>query len=389
MDYVTRDKEITLRSMPEDVKRHLMREIEKCKGNSPFVHYQFAHHLLTKYESVMDIFVTSESSASEIEELKEAHAFCLKAVNDDNNLIWICKDCKKVIGVFKNTIPGIEVGEFTKYLLSMIKNCPSCGGSNYVLMKSGFLLSGLTLEQSMGNPPLEGEREDRTTQLLWMTIRGTNRDLKTSVKTMAAISGENALKDMIKEGKIQNFSQKDDDGNYWNVFGKMTPEDMKRFGLSQNSDKPDLKKMVKDGSDYIDKNCFEEANQCFDKVLEYGSNGAVWGLKGLALDGLNKNEDALICFDKFLETDPENVFILEKKVNILYGKLSKYEEAVEWLTKILSTNDKKACARAYYNKAVILRNHLHRHEEAIECFKKAADLGNPDAKDALKQLGLL
>ncbi len=41
-------KERVLQDMPEDLNRYFLREIEKCKTDSPALHYQFAHYLLTK-----------------------------------------------------------------------------------------------------------------------------------------------------------------------------------------------------------------------------------------------------------------------------------------------------------------------------------------------------
>jgi len=231
-------KEQITKGMPEDINRYLKREIEKCKTNLPGINYKFAHHLLIKYESIMDIWLASESSTSEIEGLKRDHAFCLKAVEDEKNLLWICQDCKKIISVFKNTIQGVAEEDFSKYLIGMIDTCPSCGGSRNALMKSGFLLSGLTLEQALHQPPLEIEKEmerrNDANQLLWMTIRRIYPDLKECNKKMVAIyGGINPIINMIREGEIVGLQQKDDDGNYWDVFGKLTPEDMKKFGLAK------------------------------------------------------------------------------------------------------------------------------------------------------------
>jgi tetratricopeptide (TPR) repeat protein len=421
MGLIERNKKETLKTIPEDVKRYLMREIEKWKTDSPAVHYQFAHHLLIKYQSVMNIFVASGSTPSEIEELKHAHAFCLNAVEDDKNLLWICNDCKKVIGVFKNTIHCIDAGQFTEYLLTLINSCPSCEGKEHLIMKSNFLLSGLILEQALGLPPLENDQKDRTTQLIWMTLNAEKRDLKTSIKEFKNITGDNnTLKDMLREGRIQNVFQNDKEGHWYSFFGRMTPEDKKRFGIKEEVNEQEIRRIIKEGFDFLNKNCFEEANRCFGKVLRHKPSGPIWGAQGMALAGLNKNEDALECFNKCLEMDPQNEFIWKNKANLLSNRLQKYEEAVDCYDKLLSFNEKDVniwkkkanslfelqkyekaveCfsniisiqdndSNAWYSKAYILYNHLHRNEEGIECFKKAADLGNPSAIDCLKQLGL-
>ncbi|MBE9545941.1 MAG: hypothetical protein IMF10_00425 [Proteobacteria bacterium] len=232
MAFVKRNREMILRSIPEDVKRYLKREIESCNSGATALHYKFAHYLLTKYELIMDIWLASESTASEIEEIRKAHDFCLKSTDGDNNLIWICQGCKSVVGSFKQIIPGVTEGDFTQFLLAMIESCPICQSESRVLLKKGFLLSGGNLEQAMGKPVPEMDKDYKTHELLWITLRGMNTDLKKSIQEMAALTGENTLKDMIMKGRIQNIAQKDDNGNYWNVFGKLTPEDMKRFRLS-------------------------------------------------------------------------------------------------------------------------------------------------------------
>jgi hypothetical protein len=335
--------------MDEDVKRNFMRQIKKCKSESPFVHYQFAYHLLTKYEQVMDIFTAAESSSSEIDEIKQVHSLCLSSIKEGKELVWLCHDCKKVIGFFK-TLPGVEVNLFPKCLAAMVGECPACGSERYLILKSDFLLSGLTIDQALGENKPEIDNEAGAIEMRHIsTMMASGSDLKEVIKSSVLISGK-SIKDLLREGRIKNLSMKHDDGHWWNVFGKMTPEDINRFGLKEGV--LDWEKTINEGFAFLKENRFEEAIQCFDKLLEHESNAAIWEAKGRALDRLNK-----------------------------------YEEAVESYDKVLSINEKDS--RVWNNKAFILYNHLHRHEEAIECFKKAADLGNPDAKDALKQLGLL
>lgn len=402
-----------LRLIPEDIKRQLKREIEKCKTNSPILHYQYAYHLITKFESVMDIFVASESSKSEIEELKTACAFCLNAIDDEQNYVWICQDCKKILGVFKNTLSGLSENDFVGYLLALLDNCRSCGGGRRVLMKSGFLASGVTLEKAMGTPPPAEDTEAKTWEALWITIR-MNYDLKTSIKTMTDMKGYNLLKNLLKEGRIQNLIMTNkEDGDSWTLFGKLAPEDKQKYRIT---DTASINKSIQEGVKFIEQKRYKEAIQSFDSVLEHRPNASVLALKGMALEGLDKNEEALLCYDMSLEIDPKNASVWKTKAYLLHN-MNRYEEAIECFfmmpeidlsaihrtvnklmelkrfgevvkcyDKIILVNDKDP--QSWNNKGFVLYNCLHKHDEAIVCLKKAADLGHAGAMESLKALGL-
>ena len=64
MSWFNLKKDQVTKGIPEDISRLLKREIEKTKANSPGINYRFAHHLLVKYESIMEIWTLSESSTS-------------------------------------------------------------------------------------------------------------------------------------------------------------------------------------------------------------------------------------------------------------------------------------------------------------------------------------
>jgi hypothetical protein len=114
----------------------------------------------------------------------------------------------------------------------MIENCPICESSNKVFVKNNFLLSGAILEQAMGKPIPEKDKDDRTQEFLLLTLIGIHTDLKKSIQEMTRVTGrKNTMKDMIKKGRIQHLCVNDDDGNYWTVFGKLTPEELKRLRL--------------------------------------------------------------------------------------------------------------------------------------------------------------
>jgi tetratricopeptide (TPR) repeat protein len=230
---------------------------------------------------------------------------------------------------------------------------------------------------------------------------------------MTAIYGNNPLKDLLKEGRIQNLVLQDKEGGEsCTFFGKITHEDKKNTELTDTASI----KNIREGNEFLDQKRYEEAIQSYDKVLEKGSNINVLALKGVALEGLGKKVEALICYDQSLEIDPKNASVWKKKAFLLHDmnryeeaiecffkipeidlraihrtinklmELKRFEEVVKCYDKILSVNDKDP--QSWNNKGLVLYKCLNKHEEAIECFKKAADLDHADAIDNLKALGL-
>jgi tetratricopeptide (TPR) repeat protein len=50
----------------------------------------------------------------------------------------------------------------------------------------------------------------------------------------------------------------------------------------------------------------EEACRCYDKAIEIEPNNvAAWYNKGLVLDGLNRYDEAIQCYDKFIKNRSE------------------------------------------------------------------------------------
>jgi rubrerythrin len=230
-------KDTILKLMDEDVKRTLKRQIEISKSESPSIHYQFAHYLLTKNSSVMDIFKAAESSSSEMEQIIQAHNLCLKSFKEDKNFVWICRDCKRVIGFFKK-LSGMELALYIKYLVAMVDKCPVCNSNQAIIIQSDFLLSGLTMEQALSENKREVDKDAGAIEMFFVTkvmkLKGDNfiETLRKEIDLQKKVFGQ-TIKDIIKEGKIQYLSIKDDDGCWWNAFGKMSPEEGKKYGLTQ------------------------------------------------------------------------------------------------------------------------------------------------------------
>ena len=52
---------------------------------------------------------------------------------------------------------------------------------------------------------------------------------------------------------------------------------------------------------------YDEAIKCYDKAIEFDpDNPVVWNNKGLALNSLGKYDEAIKCYDKAIEIDPDD-----------------------------------------------------------------------------------
>lgn len=115
-------------------------------------------------------------------------------------------------------------------------------------------------------------------------------------------------------------------------------------------------RLVKKVYRLIDQGKYQEAIECFDKVLELNpTDSNAWNRKGLILAGskIKKHHEAVECFNKSLELDSKNV-------------------------------------EAWCNKGATLAL-IKKNREASTCFEKALEL-NPDfepAKEFLKIMNWL
>jgi hypothetical protein len=212
---------VILKAMPEDIKRFFIREIDRCKKGNLFAHYQFVYHLLTHYTAVMDIFNAAESTPSEIEYVKKTYDYFSNEMEAGKNLVWICPACKNVLGLF-NAPSGYEKS-YSEYLSVLIKDCPSCGDKGNYILRSSFLLSGLSLEQAFGKEEPEKNVEACGIEMMYimeiMSLR--NESLKKFFERDRLLHSR-TIKDLLKEGCIQNMVFKNKEGNaFWNIFGKI------------------------------------------------------------------------------------------------------------------------------------------------------------------------
>ena len=120
----------------------------------------------------------------------------------------------------------------------------------------------------------------------------------------------------------------------------------------------------------------EEAIRCYDKVLELDPQDALaWNNKGRSLDSLGRHEDAIRCYDKALELNPRNATAWHNK-GLSLDSLNRYEEAIRCYDKALELDPQDALA--WNNKGNSLDS-LGRYEEAICYHDKALELDPQDA----------
>lgn len=122
----------------------------------------------------------------------------------------------------------------------------------------------------------------------------------------------------------------------------------------------------------------ETAAKFGDRDLE----GKIHLHEGNLLISEKKYEEALIVFNKALETDPDNDYILLIK-GALLGELERYEESLDVFNKII--NIKHENMGALLLKGVVLGN-LSRNEEALDAFNKVIEI-NPKNDFALSRKG--
>jgi tetratricopeptide (TPR) repeat protein len=118
----------------------------------------------------------------------------------------------------------------------------------------------------------------------------------------------------------------------------------------------------------------QEALKCFDKAIELEPNNPIyWCIKGIALYLLERYEEAIECYDKAIELNPNNPDYWDNKANAL-KELERHEEAIECYDKAIELNPNNP---GYWSGKGIALMELKRYEEAIECYDRAIEL-NPN-----------
>ena len=135
-----------------------------------------------------------------------------------------------------------------------------------------------------------------------------------------------------------------------------------------------IKELLKNGTLLYKQENYEEALQCYDKILEIEpENFRVLNYKGNILYNQGKYEKALKCLIRALEINSEssNGWFTRGEILIALGD---YEEAMKCLNKALEIEP--GDIEAWYNRGNILII-MESYEEALKCYNKALEL-NPE-----------
>jgi len=104
-----------------------------------------------------------------------------------------------------------------------------------------------------------------------------------------------------------------------------------------------------------------------------------WNSKAMGLLLENKLEEALECYNKALEIDPNDLFTLVGKGRVL-NELKKYEEAIKCYDKLIELQPEKASPWVFKGDTLLESGMT---EEALECFDRALEI-DPENEDAKK-----
>lgn len=115
----------------------------------------------------------------------------------------------------------------------------------------------------------------------------------------------------------------------------------------------------------------QEALNCYDKAIEINPRYAVgWYNKGNSLDSLGRYDEAISCYDRSLEANPRYAATWYNK-GLSLASLSRYEKAIDCYDKALEIDPRYAAA--WNNKGISFKS-LGRYEEAISCYDKALEI---------------
>ncbi|AEF95692.1 tetratricopeptide repeat protein [Methanotorris igneus] len=102
----------------------------------------------------------------------------------------------------------------------------------------------------------------------------------------------------------------------------------------------------------------------------YDPKAVEWYNKGWDLQDSGKYLEAIECYDKALEIEPDFVEAWNNKGLALY-ELGRYSEAIKCYDKALEIDPNFAVA--WYNKGLALKA-IGKYQEARKCFEKAYEL---------------
>lgn len=116
---------------------------------------------------------------------------------------------------------------------------------------------------------------------------------------------------------------------------------------------------------------YEEALTSLDKSIEFGGNDEwLWCARAMSLTSLGRYDEALVSCDKAIEFDAKVSVIWLTRAKALFN-LERYEEALVSFEKVIEIDPKDISA--WLGRGRIL-GHLGRYQDALVCFEKTIEL---------------
>ena len=113
-----------------------------------------------------------------------------------------------------------------------------------------------------------------------------------------------------------------------------------------------LEDLIKKGKHLVSAMEFEEALICWDKALEIdGENIEVWHSRGLTFYYMEDYEEAVKCYNKVIELCPDHSYAWCDKGRALHN-LGRYEEAIKCYDKTLELDPEDLYAEKFKKEAV-------------------------------------
>lgn len=138
--------------------------------------------------------------------------------------------------------------------------------------------------------------------------------------------------------------------------------------------KPERLPVVEDEPVRVVQQSFEEKKAPIAYDHQIRPEDDSWFNRGVALEKMGKSEQAIECFDKALEENPNDSWAWFNK-GVSLHRLGLLGEALYCYDKALSFNPNDADLMS--NKGILLRT-LGKTDEALECYKKALDISPHD-----------
>jgi len=128
---------------------------------------------------------------------------------------------------------------------------------------------------------------------------------------------------------------------------------------------------IKKGADLHRQGRFDEAIECYDKAIELDPElVTAWINKAASLHSLGRFDEAIHCCDKAIEQGPGDATAWSNKAAAFYSQ-DRFDEAIYCCDKAIERNSHSAAA--WSTKGISLNN-LGRFDEAVGCCDKAIEL---------------